>query len=69
MMVGPRELSILDKAAVPVIYGANSNCRKSTWYGQSGNDKNKVSINMTRDPKQYRLRRRAWDKGFSIKGA
>jgi hypothetical protein len=65
---GPRELSILDKAALPVIYGPNAACGKSTWYGQNGNDKNKVSINMTRDPKQYRTRRRAWDRGLSIKG-
>ncbi|KAF2689772.1 cytochrome P450 67 [Lentithecium fluviatile CBS 122367] len=64
---GPREISVLDKAAIPLLYGPNSECTKAAWYGQSGNDNSKVSINMTRDTKQYRLRRRAWDRGFSIK--
>jgi len=68
-MSGPREISILDKAAIPILYGASSECRKATWYGQSGNDDRKVSINMTRDTKLYRSRRRAWDRGLSIKGA
>ena len=67
--LGPREISILDKNAIPVIYGPNSECSKAAWYGQSGNDSRKVSINMTRDTKSYRLRRRAWDRGFSIKGS
>ncbi|KAF2493710.1 putative benzoate 4-monooxygenase cytochrome P450 [Lophium mytilinum] len=64
---GPRELLIARKSAVPIIYGPNSECRKSTWYGQTGNDPKKCSIHMTRDFKAHKLRRRAWDKGFSIK--
>lgn len=65
---GPREISINRKEAVPLLYGPNSECVKSTWYGQTGNDPKKCSIHMTRDFNDHRLRRRAWDKGFSIKG-
>jgi hypothetical protein len=64
---GPREISILRRDAVYIIYGSKSECRKSSWYGQSGNDPMKVSINMTRDRPSYRLRRRAWDRGFAVK--
>lgn len=64
---GPREISILRTDAVPTIYGPKSECRKSSWYGQSGNDPMKVSINMTRDKPSYRLRRRVWDRGLAVK--
>ncbi|KAH7389742.1 cytochrome P450 67 [Phaeosphaeria sp. MPI-PUGE-AT-0046c] len=64
---GPREISILRKEAIPLLYGPNSECLKSTWYGQTGNDPRKCSIHMTRDFNDHRLRRRAWDRGFSIK--
>ncbi|KAF2202071.1 cytochrome P450 67 [Delitschia confertaspora ATCC 74209] len=64
---GPREISILRKSAVNIIYGPTSECRKSTWYGQTGNDPKKCSIHMTRDFNAHRQRKRAWDKGFSIK--
>ncbi|KAF2112705.1 cytochrome P450 67 [Lophiotrema nucula] len=64
---GPRELSVRRKSAVPILYGPNSKCLKSTWYGQTGNDPVKCSIHMTRDFEQHRLRRRAWDRGFSMK--
>jgi hypothetical protein len=67
-VVGPREISVLSKEAVPLLYGPNSECLKSTWYGQTGNDPKKCSIHMTRDFNDHRLRRRAWDRGFSIKG-
>ncbi|KAG9191253.1 hypothetical protein G6011_09341 [Alternaria panax] len=64
---GPREISVLRKSAVPILYGPNSECLKSTWYGQTGNDPKNCSIHMTRDFNDHRLRRRAWDRGFSIK--
>jgi hypothetical protein len=67
-LTGPREISILRKSAVPLLYGPNSECLKSTWYGQTGNDPKQCSIHMTRDFNDHRLRRRAWDRGFSIKG-
>ncbi|KAF1352739.1 cytochrome P450 [Lizonia empirigonia] len=63
----PREISVLRKSAVSAIYGPNSEMRKSTWYGQTGNDLKKTSIHMTRDHESHKQRRRAWDRGFSMK--
>lgn len=66
--VGPRELCIVRKSAIPAIYGSQSECLKSTWYGQVSKDCKKCSIHMTRDFDDHKRRRRAWDRGFSIKG-
>ncbi|KAF1851981.1 cytochrome P450 67 [Cucurbitaria berberidis CBS 394.84] len=68
LRVGPREVSILDAAAIPIIYGPNTKCIKATWYAANGLDADEVSIGGIRDPAKYRLRRRAWDRGLSIKG-
>ena len=65
--LGPREISVLRKSAVQIIYGPNSELRKSTWYGQTGNDITKTSIHMTRNHETHKQRRRAWDRGFSMK--
>ncbi|KAI4602498.1 hypothetical protein KJ359_009742 [Pestalotiopsis sp. 9143b] len=64
---GPRELCIVRSSAVPLLYGPNTKCRKSTWYTQVDTDCRNCSINMTRDVDDYRRRRRAWDRGFSMK--
>ncbi|KUI66488.1 Tryprostatin B 6-hydroxylase [Cytospora mali] len=64
---GPRELAIVRKSAVSVIYGPESKCRKSTWYAQVDTDSKKCSIHLMRDHDQHRKRRRAWDKGFAFK--
>lgn len=66
--VGPREVSILRKSAVPLLYGPTTDCRKSTWYAQAGTDTNYASLHMERSRASHRLRRRAWDRGFSQKG-
>lgn len=66
--VGPRELSILRASAVPLLYGPMTECRKSTWYAQAGTDTDYASLHMVRDRNSHRLRRRAWDRGFSQKG-
>ncbi|KAH7382175.1 cytochrome P450 [Pyrenochaeta sp. MPI-SDFR-AT-0127] len=67
LRMGPREVSILDPAAIPIIYGPNTKCTKSTWYTINGLDSDRVSINGMRDTVKYRLRRRPWDRGTSIK--
>ncbi|KAH8647268.1 cytochrome P450 [Xylariales sp. PMI_506] len=64
---GPREITIVRSSAVELIYGAKSECRKSTWYGQAGNDPAKASLHMTRDHEGHKLRRKAWDRAVSIK--
>ncbi|KAB8238047.1 cytochrome P450 [Aspergillus alliaceus] len=64
---GPREISILRKSAVPLIYGPQSECLKSLWYAQLDVDHTKISMNLSRDFDDHRKRRRAWDRAFSIK--
>ncbi|KAJ5415823.1 cytochrome P450 [Penicillium sp. CMV-2018d] len=65
---GPREITIFHPSAVPLIYGPQSPCKKSAWYHQVSRHDNETSINTTRDPASHRLRRRAWDRGLSLKG-
>ncbi|KAI9878167.1 MAG: hypothetical protein M1830_001736 [Pleopsidium flavum] len=64
---GPRELCIVRRSAVPIIYGPQSKCLKSTWYSQVSKDSNKSSVHMTRDFEDHKRRRKAWDRGFSMK--
>lgn len=64
---GPREITVTRASAVNAIYGPASKLLKSTWYGQSGNDPDRCSLHMVRDPVRHRNRRRAWDRGFAIK--
>ncbi|KAF2730514.1 cytochrome P450 [Polyplosphaeria fusca] len=64
---GPRELSIMRPSAIPLIFGPNTRCRKTTWHSQTNSNGDKCAMTMTRDPVQHRLRRRAWDRGFSMR--
>ncbi|KAL4925251.1 cytochrome P450 [Aspergillus undulatus] len=64
---GPRELSIIRSSAVHVFAGPQSACTKSTWYSHVSEDITQISLNSTRDPDVHRRRRRAWDRGFSMK--
>lgn len=65
---GPREICIVRKSAIPLIYGPQSRCLKTTWYAQVSPDSKKCSVHMTRDFDDHRKRRKAWDRGLSIKG-
>ncbi|KAL4862506.1 cytochrome P450 [Aspergillus spectabilis] len=64
---GPRELSINRPSAVHAFCGPQSPCTKPTWYSHVSDDKTQISLNSTRDPDVHRRRRRAWDRGFSMK--
>ncbi|KAF3401649.1 putative sterigmatocystin biosynthesis monooxygenase stcW [Penicillium rolfsii] len=64
---GPREISISRVSAVRAVHGPTSPCVKAAWYAHVSNDVKNVSIHMTRDLEVHRLRRRAWDRGFSTK--
>ncbi|KAK7513236.1 cytochrome P450 [Phyllosticta citriasiana] len=65
---GPRELSILNPSAIPLIYGAKSKCTKSTFYSQykvyAEEDHNVFAL---RNQQQYSWRRRKMDHGLSVK--
>ncbi|PLB48501.1 putative cytochrome P450 [Aspergillus steynii IBT 23096] len=64
---GPREISINRPSAVYAVNGPHSPCTRGTWYSHVSADNTKVSLNSTRNPDDHRLRRRAWDRGFSVK--
>jgi hypothetical protein len=69
--VGPRELSVLDAAALPIIYGASSRCTRGPWYDReksaTGHDKQEFQLFQLRDPTQHAERKKAvWDKAFNI---
>ncbi|OTA99056.1 hypothetical protein M426DRAFT_325461 [Hypoxylon sp. CI-4A] len=64
---GPRELCIVRKSAVPLIYGTNTKCRKSTFYVSGSPNPRKSSIVSTTDVDDHRRRRRAWDRGLGVK--
>ncbi|KAF2036184.1 cytochrome P450 [Setomelanomma holmii] len=66
--VGPREVSILNPAAIPVLYGPKTQCTRSTFYTFSGDRDDITNLNGVRDPANCRPRRRAWDRGMSTKG-
>lgn len=68
MPLGPREICIVRKSALPLIYGPQSECLKSSWYAQVSVDPKICSIHMTRDFDDHRRRKKAWDRGFSIRG-
>ncbi|PQE21592.1 cytochrome P450 protein [Rutstroemia sp. NJR-2017a WRK4] len=69
--VGPRELSVLDAAALPLIYGASSRCIRGPWYDReksaTGHDKQEFQLFELRGPAQHAERKKAvWDKAFNI---
>ncbi|CAG8213831.1 unnamed protein product [Penicillium olsonii] len=64
---GPREICIVRKSAVPLIFGPQSKCRKSTYYAQASTEPKNCSVHHTRDIDDHRRRRKAWDRGLSIK--
>lgn len=65
--IGPRVVCIVRKSAVPLIFGPQSKCLKSTYYGQVSTDPKSCSIHHTRDVDDHRKRRKAWDQEFSMK--
>ncbi|KAI3289225.1 hypothetical protein DTO002I6_6967 [Penicillium roqueforti] len=64
---GPREISINRPSAVVAVNGSHSPCTKAPWYSHVSDDSSKISLNSTRDPNIHRRRRKAWDRGFSMK--
>ncbi|BCS28549.1 cytochrome P450 [Aspergillus puulaauensis] len=64
---GPREICIVRKSAVPLLLSPQSKCGKSTFYAQAQTESKYCSVHHTRDSDDHRRRRKAWDRGFSIK--
>ncbi|KAL1649145.1 hypothetical protein SLS58_001717 [Diplodia intermedia] len=66
--IGARELSILNPSAIPLLYGAKSQCRRGTWYNYSPEAEEDRQVLLITDPALHSWRRRILDKGFSSKG-
>ncbi|OJJ67356.1 hypothetical protein ASPBRDRAFT_200075 [Aspergillus brasiliensis CBS 101740] len=64
---GPREVCIVRKSAIPLLFGPQSKCSKSTWYAHVSTNPKYCSVHHTRDHEDHRRRRKAWDRGFNIK--
>lgn len=66
--VGPREISILNPSAIPLLYGPKTKCRRGPWYDHiRGSEEDKHVLNI-RDPALHSQRRRVLDRGLSSKG-
>jgi cytochrome P450 family 628 len=63
--VGPRELSVADPKAFPLIYSSTKPLQKGPWYA-FGHPL--YSVHTERDLKLHNERRKAWDKAFSAPG-
>ncbi|OJD29609.1 cytochrome p450 [Diplodia corticola] len=66
--IGARELSILNPSAIPLLYGAKSQCRRATWYHYAPEAEEDRQVLLITDPALHSWRRRILDKGFSSKG-
>jgi hypothetical protein len=64
--LGPRDLSITDVNAVPVVHGVQSKCSKGPWYGAASHLEG-FSLHTSRDKKNHKERRRIWDRAFNTK--
>ncbi|KAH8810086.1 cytochrome P450 [Flagelloscypha sp. PMI_526] len=60
--IGPRELSICRASAIPALYGPQTRCRKSPYYGVTATN---PGLNYIRDPLEHKRQRRAWDRGLN----
>lgn len=66
--IGPREISILNPDAIPLLYGPKTQCRRGPWYDHiSGREEDKHVLLVT-DPATHSWRRRVLDRGLSSKG-
>ncbi|KAB8275495.1 cytochrome P450 [Aspergillus minisclerotigenes] len=54
------------RTALPLIYGPQTGCRRSTWYGHVDVDDTKICMALSRDFNDHRRRRRAWGRPFTI---
>ncbi|KAF2685629.1 cytochrome P450 [Lentithecium fluviatile CBS 122367] len=63
---GPRELSVTNADAIPLIHGPTSKCRKSAWYGGAAFLEG-TSLQTTRSKKEHRERRKIWEHAFNAK--
>ncbi|KAF2752115.1 cytochrome P450 [Sporormia fimetaria CBS 119925] len=61
---GPRELSIIDPAAIPLVHGAQAKCVKGVWYDMFKHMEGS-SIHTARSKDLHREHRRVWDRAMN----
>lgn len=64
--IGPRELSIIDAEAIPLVHGPFSKCRKGPFYGFMEHIEG-FSVHTTPSKQEHKERRKLWDKALSTK--
>ena len=64
--LGPRELSIADVEAVPLVHGISSKCTKGPWYDAAMHIEGS-SLHNTRSKAAHKDKRRAWDRALNAK--
>ncbi|KAH8810085.1 cytochrome P450 [Flagelloscypha sp. PMI_526] len=60
--IGPRELSICRASAIPALYGPQTRCTKSPFYGVTVTN---PALNYIRDPPEHKRQRRIWDRALN----
>ncbi|KAH8806769.1 cytochrome P450 [Flagelloscypha sp. PMI_526] len=60
--IGPRELSVCRASAIPALYGPQTRCTKSPYYGVTATN---PALNYIRDPLEHKRQRKAWDRGLN----
>ncbi|OMP85179.1 Cytochrome P450 67 [Diplodia seriata] len=65
--VGPREISILNPAAIPLLYGSKTQCRRGPWYDHISGKEEDKHVLLVKDPATHSWRRRILDRGLSSK--
>jgi cytochrome P450 len=61
---GPRELSIANADAIPLIHGPMSRCQKSPFYSATACIEG-YSVHSTRSKTDHKQRRKIWDRAFN----
>ena len=62
---GPNEVTIFTPNAINGVYGVKTLCTKASWWEMMWPE---VSMITTRSKEGHSLGRKAWEKGFSLKG-
>ena len=58
-MIGPREITIGDPAAIPLVFGLKATVKKGPFYAALTD-----SVHTTDDPVFHKQRRKIWDFAF-----
>lgn len=66
--IGPREISILNPSAIPLLYGSRTQCTRGPFYNHIRGNEDDKHVLLVIDPATHSWRR-ILDRGFSTKGS